>query len=241
MNQSRSHNTSLKPAGDATEVQDAALADDIHRQLSRILDSAQFRGSLRLTRFLAFVVATALAGRSEIIKAYTIAVEALGRGEDFDPQRDPIVRVEAGRLRQALARYYAQSGHDDPLMIELPRGTYVPVFRRVSANKVAPPLLPSTDDSPPTAHPVRWSEIVARRRECEMLHDLLSRQTRELAAEIKIARRALLDSQALLQDSDALLRRQGPAEPVGHPPPLVPAEPTPVLPPVRPGKSEKRR
>jgi tetratricopeptide (TPR) repeat protein len=105
-------------------------ADDIRRQLERILASAQFRESLRLTRFLGFVVEATLAGRADSIKAYTIAVEAMGRGSDFDPQGDPIVRVEAGRLRQALARYYAGEGRDDPFTIDLPLGRYVPNFRR---------------------------------------------------------------------------------------------------------------
>lgn len=121
----------LSAAADtAPAPQDALNPDDIHRQLERILASDQFRDSLRLTRFLTFVIETALAGKADCIKAYTIAVEALGRGSDFDPQDDPIVRVEAGRLRQALARYYAGAGRDDPLLIDLPRGCYVPSFRR---------------------------------------------------------------------------------------------------------------
>jgi hypothetical protein len=82
------------------------------------------------------VVEAALAGCADRLKAYTIAVEALGRGENFDPQTDPIVRVEAVRLRRALAAYYAGPGAHDPLIIELPRGRYVPTFRR--ARRSAP-------------------------------------------------------------------------------------------------------
>ena len=119
----------ISAAGGRTAV-DGISAEDIHSQLDRILDDTHFRGSLRLTSFLKFVVDTALAGKPERIKAYTIAVEALGRTSDFDPQHDPIVRVEAGRLRQALARYYADAGRNDPLFVELPRGTYVPSFHR---------------------------------------------------------------------------------------------------------------
>src|SRR5262249_34232343 len=63
------------------------------------------------------------------IKAYTIAVEALGRGEDFDPYIDPIVRVDAGRLRRALERYYAGVGATDTILIHIPRGHYFPEFR----------------------------------------------------------------------------------------------------------------
>ncbi len=110
-----------------------ATHDGIRLQLVRIVGSAPFSGSLRLTRFLTFVVKATLAGEGARIKAYTIAIEALGRGSEFDPQADPIVRVEAGRLRAALARYYADAGRDDPVVIELPRGSYVPTFRRLAA------------------------------------------------------------------------------------------------------------
>src|SRR6476661_8265560 len=104
--------------------------DDIRQELNRIINSSPFRDAYRLTSFLSFIVETTLAGNGSKLKAYTIAVEALGRGTDFDPQIDPIVRVEAVRLRQALARYYSGTGRDDPLVIEVPRGSYVPAFRR---------------------------------------------------------------------------------------------------------------
>jgi hypothetical protein len=101
---------------------------DIGDALQHVIASAAFRSAPRLAAFLRFVVEMALAGRSDRIKSYTIGAEALGRGEGFDPQTDPIVRVEAGRLRRALARYYAGEGFDDPIIIELPRGRYVPHF-----------------------------------------------------------------------------------------------------------------
>jgi hypothetical protein len=103
-------------------------ADEARRALGRVLESPIFRDSLRLTSFLKFVVEAALDGKSDRIKSYTIAVEALGRGPAFDPQADPIVRVEAGRLRQALARYYATTGCNDRIMIAVPRGAYVPML-----------------------------------------------------------------------------------------------------------------
>ena len=123
----------------AKPLPDALSAEFIRSQLDRILASAQFRDALRLTRFLRFVVETTLTGNTACIKAYTIATEALGRDSDFDPQNDPIVRVEAGRLRQALARYYANDGRDDAVTIDVPRGTYVPTFqRRAGASPPAP-------------------------------------------------------------------------------------------------------
>jgi hypothetical protein len=102
---------------------------DIRTARDRIVSSPYLKKSPQLGHFLTFVVDETLAGRADRIKAYNIAADALGRGADFDPQSDPIVRVEAGRLRRALDHYYANGGADDPIVIELPRGHYVPVFR----------------------------------------------------------------------------------------------------------------
>ncbi|MGL5363745.1 MAG: tetratricopeptide repeat protein [Bosea sp. (in: a-proteobacteria)] len=96
--------------------------------MARVLASEDFAGAPQLSAFLSFVVTEALAGRGEQLKGYTIAVEALKRPVDFDPQADPIVRVEAGRLRRALELYYAADGRNDPLRIEIPRGSYGPLF-----------------------------------------------------------------------------------------------------------------
>ena len=113
-------------------------AGEIRSHLARVIGSTPFLGSIRLPRFLTFIVEQTLAGRAGRIKAYTVATEALGRGGDFDPQDDAIVRVAAGRLRHALARYYEGPGCDDPLVIEIPRGTYVPTFRRRRSNQTQP-------------------------------------------------------------------------------------------------------
>ncbi len=104
----------------------------VRAALERVLASEPFRGSPQLATFLRFVVEAVLRGEESRIKGYTIAVEAFGRGDTFDPQIDPIVRVEGTRLRRALERYYAGPGRDDPIVLELPRGSYVPVIRRRS-------------------------------------------------------------------------------------------------------------
>ena len=101
---------------------------EVRAALDRVVASPNFRASPQLASFLRFVVETTLDGHADRIKGYSIAVGALGRNSNFDPQTNPIVRVEAGRLRQALDRYYAGSGRNDELVIELPRGSYVPVF-----------------------------------------------------------------------------------------------------------------
>jgi tetratricopeptide (TPR) repeat protein len=116
---------------------DAAGSDptpqEVRAALERIAASEGFRSSPQLATFLRFTVEAVLRGERERIKAYTIAVEALGRDERFDPQTDPIVRVEATRLRRAVERYYAGPGADEPVLIELRPGSYVPVFRRRAA------------------------------------------------------------------------------------------------------------
>jgi tetratricopeptide (TPR) repeat protein len=117
----------MRPAhetGDA--VPDCAVVRDA---LARICASEELRGSPQLVAFLSFVVEAVLSGASSGIKAYAIGVQALGRSAGFDPQADPIVRVEATRLRRTLERYYARAGASDPVIIELPRGTYVPSLR----------------------------------------------------------------------------------------------------------------
>ena len=105
----------------------------VRTQLERILQHPAFRGSEKQRQFLSFVVTETLDDRASQIKGYTIAVAVYGRSETFDPQVDPIVRVEAGRLRRALDQYYLTAGNKDPIRIEIPKGAYVPVFRMVSA------------------------------------------------------------------------------------------------------------
>ncbi len=115
---------------------DRPTSEEISAALARVAQSEGFRTSPQLVAFLRFVVDSTLAGTSDRIKGYTIAVEALGRPDDFDPQVDPIVRVEAARLRRALERYYTQHGAAEPIVITLPRGSYVPVFTRSAVQEI---------------------------------------------------------------------------------------------------------
>jgi|HubBroStandDraft_1064217.scaffolds.fasta_scaffold04280_5 hypothetical protein len=118
----------LKRSGN--DVDDGPAAEEIRAAVEHIVLSSPFRRSPQLVAFLRFVVETALGGKTEYIKSYTIGVEALGRGESFDPQVDPIVRVEAARIRRALATYFAREGAGSPITVEIPLGHYAPVFRR---------------------------------------------------------------------------------------------------------------
>lgn len=104
------------------------VSDDIRLALHKVLNSPEFNSVVQLRSFLNYVVTKSIEDRPDEIKGYTIAVEALGRDASFDPVSDPIVRVEAARLRRRLDKYYAGSGADDPLVIEIPKGTYAPQF-----------------------------------------------------------------------------------------------------------------
>ncbi|MEI6574405.1 MAG: hypothetical protein WCO61_12800 [Alphaproteobacteria bacterium] len=113
--------------------------------LRRVLLSAEFKTAPQLAAFLTFSVTRTLEGRGALLKAYTVATEVLGRHADFDPQADPIVRVEATRLRRALDRYYLSDGRDDPIRITMPRGGYsIIVHGRDEDPEERPPYEPET-------------------------------------------------------------------------------------------------
>ena len=112
-------------------------------QLDRVLRSPHFDGSTRSREFLRYVVEEVLAGRAAYLKQAAIAVEVFGRKPDFDAVIDPIVRVQAGRLRRSLERYYLLSGDIDSIRIELPKGSYAPVFVETVRHVRARVSLPS--------------------------------------------------------------------------------------------------
>ena len=100
----------------------------VNQQLERILKSPPLVSSPSLCRFLRYIVEETLAGRESEIKEQPLGVRVFDRGDDFNPRLDPIVRVQARNLRTRIAKYYEGPGVDDPIRIELPKGTYVPVF-----------------------------------------------------------------------------------------------------------------
>ncbi len=117
-------------------------AEDVRLELDRVLKSRDFEATERTRKFLAFVVDQTLSNRADRIKAYSIATEVFGRDASFDPHSDPIVRIEAGHLRRALERYFLTAGKDDPIVITIPKGGYVPVFdRRHDKAPIAPAVV----------------------------------------------------------------------------------------------------
>jgi len=103
-------------------------AESIRKKLDKILSSGLFCHAERPRRFLRFIVEETFKDDATSLKEYSIGTAVLERPPSFDPRVDSIVRVEAGRLRSRLTEYYKTEGSDDPVVITLPKGQYVPVF-----------------------------------------------------------------------------------------------------------------
>src|SRR5215203_906470 len=101
---------------------------DVEAELERILASKVFKQSNVLSNFLRYVVSETIEERTHEIKEYSIAVRALGKPSDFNPQIDAVIRIHAGRLRRCLHEYYSGEGNNDPLVITLTKGSYIPEF-----------------------------------------------------------------------------------------------------------------
>lgn len=104
----------------------------ILKQLETVLGHPLFTRAPRQSQFLRFIVETSLEGRQEELREHHIGVQVYERKADYDTREDPIVRVEAARLRAKLREYYAEAGLRDPIRFELPKGTYIPVLHQNS-------------------------------------------------------------------------------------------------------------
>ena len=100
----------------------------VRQQVERLCRSAEFAGSPRAVQFLRFVVEQAQAGRADELSQRLLAERVFARGPEFDPSTNPIVRMQAGRVRRALEHYYLTVGKHDPIAIFLSKGTYAPAF-----------------------------------------------------------------------------------------------------------------
>lgn len=102
-------------------------------QIDRLINSHVLHGSESLCKLLRYLAKHVLDHPGTPIKEYQIATEVFGRSTDFDPQLDSMVRVQAGRLRVKLAEFYGSDGAEDPIIVELPKGTYVLSFHHRAA------------------------------------------------------------------------------------------------------------
>lgn len=106
------------------------IPDDIvYHEVSRIIASRIFKKSIRLRRLLEFIVDATVRGEAGTLKEWVIGTDVYSRGKDFDPRLDPIVRTEFRRLRRKLSEYFETEGRADPVVIEVPKGSYIPCFR----------------------------------------------------------------------------------------------------------------
>ncbi len=130
-------------------------------QLERVLHSRTLQNSENLKAFLRFVVEKTLADEDAQLKEYTIAIEVFGRRSDYDPRIDSVVRVQAGRLRTKLHEYYNAEGKNDPIIIDLPKGHYHPVFSSPQAEpgkEISAPRPLTSDELNANGHPTSATE-----------------------------------------------------------------------------------
>ena len=144
-----------QPRGQPVSLPDSR----VRIQLDRILASQIFMRSERLSAFLRFVVEQTLNSRGTGLKEQVLGAELYGKGPEFDGAADPIVRVDARRLRDKLREYYAECPQD-PILISLPKGSYVPVFEENGH------IAPTADSAPPAQavvkrHHWQWPWLVA--------------------------------------------------------------------------------
>lgn len=122
-----------RPVPGSISTGSSVTAAECEAALKAVLNSKTFRASENQKAFLRYVGEHCIEGKANFVKEYSIGAEVFGRGPDFDPRLDPIVRVMARKLRAGLERYYADEGASDPIIVTLPKGTYVPVFELSAA------------------------------------------------------------------------------------------------------------
>jgi adenylate cyclase len=143
----------LQPQKSSTTSQEA-----ISHQLELMLSSTDFTATPQQAAFFKFVVKRTLEGNADTIKGYTVATEVFGRRSDFDQSIDPIVSIQASRLRRALERYYETAGTSDPVRIDIPKGTYVPTFEEQHPDEQTI----AVEKSAPAGFMVPWPTVLVR-------------------------------------------------------------------------------
>jgi hypothetical protein len=171
----------MTPAGaKADEARADLFATEVRRELRRVVESAAFCGSHRCTGFLEFVVTKALHGDAESLKERTLAIELFGRKAAADLAEDSIVRVGAREVRKRLAQYYVEEGAGDTIRIELPSGSYAPVFHQVEPRQ--PAGSGAVVDAPPAVEPQRANPTGFRSRKLLVTMVVLAATIGALAA-----------------------------------------------------------
>jgi hypothetical protein len=145
--------------------------DEKREALDAALNSNTFARSVQLRAFLRYICEREMAGRTEDLSEYQIAVEVLGRPKDFNLTEDSSVRNRAYELRQRLEKYYTSERRDAPVRIQIPRGGYVPFYTRRADDLVEKPApsAPATVEAPPEPRPRRrWKALAAVAALCSL-------------------------------------------------------------------------
>src|ERR1035438_8170168 len=143
------HNTSSS-AGELTP-------ELVRATLDKILSSSGFANAERLTRFLRYTVEETLNGQTDKLKESLLGIDVFGRKPTYDPRVDAVVRTEAVKLRARLRDYYESEGREDEIIIDLPKGGYIPAFRFREKDPVE-----STTPVPVEVHKTHeWQRAVA--------------------------------------------------------------------------------
>jgi hypothetical protein len=155
--------------------------DDQREEVQRVLDSAHFRRAPKLQCFLELICDYHFQNRSAEINEFVIATEAFGKSTEFDPGHDSLVRVQAREARRRLREYYQNEGKDSLLVIDIPTGSYVPVFTQVQvqAPAVLPPVMaPVKRRIPPPK--MAWMMLAATALACTVILLAADRERRQL-------------------------------------------------------------
>lgn len=139
----------IEGGGPRAEGHEDPSLDEVRSSLARLLASRTFRDVEAQKSFIRYTIEETLQGRGDLLKEYSIGIEALKKKQSFDPRSDPIVRVQAGKLRSRLTRYYQSEGRNDPLRIEFPKGSYRPIFCPAALSE-PPPVAALRGISAPT-------------------------------------------------------------------------------------------
>ena len=110
--------------------------DSIILQVEKICNCDAFKTKRLLCKFLSFIISESLAGREQQLKGYTIAIEVFGKDKNFDSDNNALIRIHAGRLRRVLNTYYCNEGQYDEIIIEIPKGGYIPQFTSNTNSKI---------------------------------------------------------------------------------------------------------
>jgi TolB-like protein len=148
----------------ATSALPQPSAAEVRAHLDALLHDEALTISDRNRRFLTYIVEETLAGRGDRIKAYNVALTAFDRTDDFDPQTDPIVRIEASRLRRALEHYYLTAGKTDLLRIGIPKGSYVATFGYAELDPAPAPKIETPHLAEPAPQMIRRRRILPMRK-----------------------------------------------------------------------------